>query len=357
MRANGDGLRLNEVTGIWQVDITVPGAGRVQRSTRTKDRVEAEKVRNAVRAELEAAASAPASSRHTWEEAETAYIERARRRGNRALSDVLKQLVWLRPHMVGPLSRIDRGHVSAVLKRKETDGVQRMKGGEWVRVRDASHSTINRYYATIAAVLNVAKAQGWIDSVPGWERYSEDPRVEYLSRADWAKLKAQLPEHLRILASFAVGTGQRQHVVTHLEWSHVHMDRRMLVLPASTQKNKRPLGVPLSAEAAAILAGQVGKHPRWVFPFGPENDKGERGPIVQPAGAAWRKALVRAGLPRAFRWHSLRSTWAIWHLEAGTPLEVVMRLGGWKRMDVLVRHYAHFTQGISDRYIDNAASL
>ncbi len=110
----------------------------------------------------------------------------------------------------------------------------------------------------------------------------------------------------------------------------------------------------MSDIAMRVIAGQAGKHAKWVFPYQAAGK--DVGPIVQPAGMAWRKALVRAGLPRSFRWHSLRSTWVVWHLESGTPLEVVMRLGGWSRLDVLVKHYAHFSSGIADRYV-NAVGL
>ncbi len=41
-----------------------------------------------------------------------------------------------------------------------------------------------------------------------------------------------------------------------------------------------------------------------------------------------------------FRWHDLRHTWASWHVQAGTPLNVLQELGGWESVD-MVRRYAH----------------
>lgn len=39
-------------------------------------------------------------------------------------------------------------------------------------------------------------------------------------------------------------------------------------------------------------------------------------------------------------WHTLRHTWASWHVMAGTPLQVVMELGGWTSYSMVLR-YAH----------------
>jgi len=55
---------------------------------------------------------------------------------------------------------------------------------------------------------------------------------------------------------------------------------------------------------------------------------------------AWRRALSRAGIAD-FRWHDLRHTWASWMVQAGCPLEVLQKLGGWQRMEMVLR-YAHF---------------
>jgi integrase len=53
-----------------------------------------------------------------------------------------------------------------------------------------------------------------------------------------------------------------------------------------------------------------------------------------------------------FTWHGLRHTWATWHAQNGTPMEVLQKLGGWSdpRM-VLV--YAHHTPGFIAQYANN----
>lgn len=61
--------------------------------------------------------------------------------------------------------------------------------------------------------------------------------------------------------------------------------------------------------------------------------------IARANTRAWRKALARAGISD-FRWHDLRHTWASWHVQSGTPLEVLQVLGGWSSHDMVLR-YAH----------------
>ena len=45
---------------------------------------------------------------------------------------------------------------------------------------------------------------------------------------------------------------------------------------------------------------------------------------------------------RDFRWHDLRHTWASWHVQPGTPLQVLKELGGWETLK-MVQRYAHLS--------------
>jgi hypothetical protein len=40
--------------------------------------------------------------------------------------------------------------------------------------------------------------------------------------------------------------------------------------------------------------------------------------------------------------HDLRHTWASWHVQRGTPLQVRKELGGWETLEIVQRH-AHLS--------------
>ena len=47
-----------------------------------------------------------------------------------------------------------------------------------------------------------------------------------------------------------------------------------------------------------------------------------------------------AGL-KGIRVHDLRRTWAGWHLQAGTTIDELMRIGGWASPEIVRERYAH----------------
>ena len=134
------------------------------------------------------------------------------------------------------------------------------------------------------------------------------------------------------MATFSLASGLRAANVTGLCWSAVDLDRRLAWVHPDEAKARKAIPVPLNGEAISILQKQIGKHREVVFTF-----KGKR--VEQVSTAAWYKALGRAGIDN-FRWHDLRHTWASWHIQGGTPLNVLQELGGWASYS-MVQRYAH----------------
>lgn len=103
---------------------------------------------------------------------------------------------------------------------------------------------------------------------------------------------------------------------------------------------KASIAVPLNPNAISILRKQLFKHSEFVFTY-----KGA--PIKQCNTKARRKALKRADIEN--RWHDLRHTWASWHVQNGTSLYEVQKMGGWSSLD-MVERYAH----LSSDHLQNA---
>ncbi|TLY47156.1 MAG: site-specific integrase [Gammaproteobacteria bacterium] len=138
--------------------------------------------------------------------------------------------------------------------------------------------------------------------------------------------------HLSDMAAFTLLTGLRKSNVTGLKWKNVDLVKRHAFVPASQSKTNKAIPVPLSTEAIAIIRKQIGKHIEFVFSY-----QGKA--IKQCATAAWYKALKRAEI-EDFHWHDLRHTWASWHVQNGTSLYELQRLGGWSSYGT-VQRYAH----------------
>jgi integrase len=118
-----------------------------------------------------------------------------------------------------------------------------------------------------------------------------------------------------------------------LEWNRVDLKRHTAWL--NRTKNGTPRGVPLNANAVAVLEAEKGKHPQYCFTY--------RGAPIRwgLCNTGWLEAVKRAELTD-FRFHDLRHTWASWHRQAGTSTDELKDLGGWKSR-VMVDRYAKFS--------------
>lgn len=208
-----------------------------------------------------------------------------------------------------------------------------------------SPGTYNKLAGTVRAALNIAAARGWVETAPKIARRAE-PTVEprYLTAEEAKRLLAELPDHLRPMVAFALATGLRWANVSGLTWDRVSLERKVAWIPASTAKARRTIHVPLSAAALAALRDAQGPRTGFVFTY--------RGKPLGSPKTAWRKAALRAGVPW-FTFHGTRHTWASWHAMAGTPLDVLQRLGGWETRD-MVQRYAHLAPSYVARFAGNA---
>src|SRR5690606_26196631 len=126
----------------------------------------------------------------------------------------------------------------------------------------------------------------------------------------------------------------------------VDLKNRHMTVAASSAKGKRPIGIPLSRGAVAVLRGQRGKHDEYVFP-----DQRGRAPVTS-IKTTWLKACKRAGL-EGLRFHDLRHTWASRKVAEGVPLGVVKDLGAWSSL-AMVERYTHLRRDDLAAWVDHA---
>jgi integrase len=314
----------------WWIKLSHNGR-TVQKSSGTADRRLALEYRDRLKAELWELERLGVKPTHTWDEAVIRWVEEKAHKVT--LAEDQRNFRWLRKYLDGvALAYIDRALVDRIKAARQKDGV--------------ANASVNRTLAAVRGVLRASvRDWEWLDRAPAIRLLPEPKgRDRTLTRDEANKLLAQLPEHLRAMAKFALLTGARQRNVRELQWSQVDLQRQMAWVHPDQAKARRGIALPLTPEVVELVATQRGKHPVYVFTY--------RGrPVRYIRNTAWRAALRRAGLA-GFRWHDLRHTWASWHAEAGTPMHALRELGGWAS-DVMVKRYAHLSAGHLAGYVDS----
>ncbi len=322
-------MALYKRKNLYWIDIRHNGA-RIQRSTRTNNKIAAQQLHDKVKAELWHQTSLDEKPKRMWVESVVRWVKESSHK--RSLCDDKTHLRWLHPHFENlHLHEIDRKIIDKVADAKEKTGV--------------SNATINRMLALIRSILNKATHEWeWLDKAPRVKLRKEDNhRIRWITRVEAAKLIAELPEHLADMATFSLSTGLRQRNVVSLKWEEINLENRHAWVHADEAKGNKAISIPLNEDAMRVLRKQFGKDPVHVFTY-----KGK--PITQTNTKAWRNALRRAKI-EDFRWHDLRHTWASWHVQNQTSLQELQQLGGWSSFSMVLR-YAH----LSSSHLREAAS-
>ena len=229
------------------------------------------------------------------------------------------------------------------------------------RKRPIGPATANRYLAILSAVLNHAREHGELEHVPAIP-YLEEPegRVDFLTQQQAAALIDEAPGHLARMIRFSLATGVRDANMRLLTWDRVNLGTRIAWVNPEDAKAGRALSIPLNDDAIAVLQECLGDHETHVFtyprPLPISEDRVQRyraEPMTQGANnTAFKKAKARAGVPH-ITWHTLRHTWASWHVQRGTPLPVLQILGGWSSLDMVLR-YAHLAPSHAAAWAHNS---
>lgn len=298
----------------WYADITIPGRPRFRESLGTSDEEEANRLHDELKVKLRKRKAAG----RTWYEAIALWLQQQER------SDPERRVLLAYDPGDIPLDALTSDHF---------------------KIDHHKTATYRRYTNIFKAILNLAVLKGWLDKTPLFIKRKPGPdRVRWITHDEWDKLFSQLPEHLKWAALFAVSTGLRQSNVLGLEWKRVSLARKVVWFEAGEMKNKFPHGIALSDDAIKALQMVKGQHDRWCFTY-------NKNPMAK-IKTAWHKALTRAGIAD-FTWHDLRHTWASWHVQNGTRLEVLQKLGGWEDYEMVLK-YAHLAPEHLAEFVNNS---
>lgn len=266
----------------------------------------------------------------TWKQASDYWLEQNDDKRSRA-DDLRYAAFW-----DGKLEGLTLSQLSRELLERLLDA----------KAKEATKSTANRYRAYLMSVLNMALDKEWLATTIRVQRYAEPKGKErFLTMEQIGRLLAELPQHQRNMAEFALATGARQSAVKRLRWAEVNLERRMAWITPENSKSEKAVPLPLNDTALEVLHRCTGDHREFVFTY-------EGQPVENVNTAAWTKALARAGL-NGVRWHDLRHTWASHHAMNGTPLQALQTMGGWSDPK-MVRRYAHFSPESLGSYAGNA---
>jgi integrase len=304
----------------WWVRFTAPDGSEVRQSTGTEDKRQAQEYEDKLRSSLWRQNRLGDKPERSWKEACVRWIEESahKKKIDNDLFAIRQVDEWMQ---AAQLSSIGNEQIDAII--------------QGLRKRGIANASVNRITALVRAVLRKAEREwGWLDRAPSVRRLKEAPgRIRWITREEADRLIDELPEHLAAAARFSLATGLRAGNVSGLCWQQIDMERRVCYVAAENSKSGRAIGIPLNKDAVVVLREQIGKHDARVFTYNRQPIGGQLNTV------AFRKALGRAGITD-FRWHDLRHTWASWHVQSGTRLEVLKDLGGWNSYTMVLR-YAH----------------
>jgi integrase len=300
----------------WWTRFQLDG-NEVRLSTGTGDRREAEEFETVARARAWRQVRLGERPPFLWKEAAARWLRETRKRSKPRDQSIL---AWFGAH----LNTYD---VAAITR----DVVQELRA---LKAAETSESTADRHMALLRTILNKC-VNDWnvLDSAPKVPMYRPsvgEPR--WLTRAEFARLEQELPDHLKAAAKVAVLTGLRMRAMLSLTWQQIDLAKKRAWVSSIDMKAGQTHGIPLTTEAVQVLKA-LPRDGDYVFQW-----RGER---IDDCNTLAFQNAVRTAKVEPFRWHDLRHTWASWAVQSGVTLQELMLLGGWRSFAMVLR-YAHF---------------
>lgn len=310
--------------GVWHVDFRAPSGQRVRHSAGTSDKKQAQEYHDRLKAQLWRQSKLGEQPDRTYDEAAIRFL--AACEGQSDYDSKARYIEYWRQH----LGRLAIGQITAddILGNLPTHRTHKHKGPTPLKP-----ATKNRYLATIRTMLNMCVTWGWIVRAPHLPAMKEPKRrIRWITHEQAQRLIGAIPQQwLKDACILGFATGMREDELYGLEWPQINLRNRSAWVEGDQAKSGRARAIPLNADALAVLKRLQRKDGYVLTRNGKRINGGD--------DRMFAKACADAGIEN-FRFHDIRHTWASWHAQAGTPLLVLQKLGGWETLDMVMK-YAH----------------
>lgn len=315
---------------IWWIDVTAPDGRRIRRSTKTRNKAEAQEYHDRLKAELWRLYMLGEKPPMTFEEAAIQLLKMSA--SDKDYSTKQNHIAYWRECFSGrTLCSLTSEEIINNIPTHHRD-----KNNEYILNKPLTKSTQNRYLSTLKRLFSLALKAGRIERIPQFEMLKEPAvRVRWITQEKAKELvQAIHKQWLKDATSLALSTGCRAGEILSLEWEQVNLEKRIAWVVAKKAKSKRARAIPLNDEAIQVLKSRQGINSRFVF----AKDEKSKPPKMIDHNT-FNEKVKEVGI-EDFHFHDLRHTWASWHVQNGTPLFILKELGGWETLE-MVKKYAH----------------
>lgn len=218
-------------------------------------------------------------------------------------------------------------------------------GYKTARRATAQNATINRELAVLKRAFNLGKqcTPPKVIQAPKFKLLKENNvRKGFFEEAEFLALRAELPDYLRPVVTFAYFTGCRRGEILALKWSQVDLEQGVIRLDPGTTKNGEGRLLPLTAELFQVLSFLA--HRRRTEQPGSDLVFTYQGAAIGEFRGAWAKSCKASGLwdAEAKRptklFHDFRRSGVRNLVRAGVPQHVAMKISGHKTDSVFKRY-------------------
>ncbi len=204
-----------------------------------------------------------------------------------------------------------------------------------------SDATINRVTSAVSTVLNHCHRRELCNKPPSFTKRGEDEgrhsffTKEQVEQLIHASIDPYDRKDVADIIAVAAYTGMRQGELLKIKAKDfdlggmkIHVGGR----PDVKTKARNYRAIPIHNRIAGLLAERLEYLSPNVKVFGDEwNDKDQ---LLR----AFRKVRKYCGFDDSLVFHSLRHSFATWHVEAGTHMRTIMKAMGHKRIETTIRY-------------------